>query len=123
MRSARPDRRTRFGAALILGLALIAQAPGAAGQREFSVSGDRYAFSPARLVVDQDDLVKVAFTAVDIPHSFTMDEYRISKRAGSGQTVVFEFRADRPGTFRFYCNLANDERCRDMRGELVVQSR
>ena len=34
--------------------------------------------------------------AADIPHSFTIDEYRIAKRAGTGQTVTFEFRS-RPG--------------------------
>ena len=34
--------------------------------------------------------------------------------------VTFEFRADHPGTFRFYCNLKQDERCKEMKGELVV---
>jgi hypothetical protein len=35
--------------------------------------------------------------------------------------VTFEFRADQAGTFPFYCNLSQDERCRQMRGELVVR--
>ena len=91
--------------------------------REFSVSARRYAFTPARIEVDQDDLVKIEFTAEDIPHSFTVDEYRIAKRANAGQTVTFEFRADKPGTFRYYCNLAIDDGCRKMQGELVVRPR
>ena len=49
--------------------------------------------------------MKITFTADDIAHSFTIDQYRIAKRAGAGQTVVFEFRADQAGTHRFYCNL------------------
>jgi heme/copper-type cytochrome/quinol oxidase subunit 2 len=89
--------------------------------REFSVTGDRNAFSPDRIEVNKDDLVKIAFTAADIPHSFTNDEYRISKRAGAGRTVTFEFRADRSGTFSYYCNLTADERCRNMKGLLVVK--
>jgi heme/copper-type cytochrome/quinol oxidase subunit 2 len=89
--------------------------------RDIAIQGSDFAFSPARLEVQRDDLVKIAFTAKDIAHSFTMDDYRISKRAGPGQTVVFEFRADRPGTFRFYCNITQDERCRQMHGELVVR--
>jgi heme/copper-type cytochrome/quinol oxidase subunit 2 len=88
---------------------------------EISVDGDQYAFTPARIEVQKDDLVKITFHARDIAHSFTVDSYRIAKRAAAGQTVVFEFRADQTGTFPFYCNLTLDERCKKMRGELVVR--
>src|SRR5690242_20439179 len=88
--------------------------------REFTIAGDQFAFKPVRLEVQKDDLVKITFTAKDIAHSFTIDQYRIAKRAAAGQSVVFEFRADQPGTYRFYCNLTTDERCRRMEGELVV---
>ena len=54
-------------------------------------------------------------------HSITIDEYRISKRAAAGQSVVLEFRADRTGTVTFYCNMMQDERCRNMKGQLVVR--
>ena len=88
--------------------------------REVSVRGENHAFSPSAIEVQKDEIVKVTFTAVDMPHSFTIDAYRIAKRVGGGQTVTFEFRADQPGTFRIYCNLRQDERCREMHGELVV---
>ena len=119
-------------------LAVVAVVVGAAGllwawpldtqespgtRREIAVSARRYEFTPDRIVVDQNDLVKIAFTAEDIPHSFTIDAYRIAKRAGAGQTVTFEFRADQAGTFPYYCNLAIDEGCRKMHGELVVRAR
>jgi heme/copper-type cytochrome/quinol oxidase subunit 2 len=91
--------------------------------RQFSVSARKYAFQPTVVEVQQDDLVKITFDAVDIPHSFTVDEYRISKRAAPGQPVTFEFRADRPGRFPIYCNLKIDDGCRQMRGELVVLAR
>ena len=92
-------------------------------RREFEVSARRYAFAPSVIEVQQDDLVRIRLRAEDIPHSFTVDEYRIAKRAGAGQTVTFEFRADRAGTFPFYCNLSLDEGCRKMRGQLVVGGR
>jgi heme/copper-type cytochrome/quinol oxidase subunit 2 len=100
---------------------LEAQERGA--QRAFAISARKYAFTPARIEVLQDDLVTVTFKAVDIPHTFTIDAYRISKRAGAGQSVTFEFRADKPGTFPYYCDLRSDEGCRRMRGELVVTPR
>lgn len=109
-------------AGLALGGAIWARAAGSQGQvREFSVDGRSYAFSPTRLEVQRDDLVKISFTAHDMAHSFTIDEYRIAKRAGTGQSVTFEFRADRPGEFTYYCNMRQDERCSEMRGRLIVR--
>jgi plastocyanin len=89
--------------------------------REVGVSGNQHAFTPARIEVQRDDVVKITFTAADMAHSFTIDSYRIAKRAGQGQSVTFEFRADQPGEHTYYCNLTHDERCRDMKGTLVVR--
>jgi heme/copper-type cytochrome/quinol oxidase subunit 2 len=90
-------------------------------RRSVAVGARKYAFSPARIEVRQGDIVQVTLNATDIAHSFTIDEYRIAKRAAPGQPVTFEFRADRPGSFRFYCNLKQDDGCREMQGQLVVR--
>jgi heme/copper-type cytochrome/quinol oxidase subunit 2 len=102
---------------------LAGGAAGGRGQvREIAITGDQFAFSPVRIEVQKDDLIQIKFTARDVAHSFTIDvPYRISKRAGAGQSVVFEFRADEAGRFPFYCNLTQDERCKQMKGELVVR--
>jgi len=72
--------------------------------------------------VTQDDLVKITFTASDMPHSFTIDgPYRISKRAGAGQSVTFEFRADQPGNHTIYCALSTDPKCKEMKATLTVR--
>ena len=90
--------------------------------REFTITGDHYAFSPATIEVNRNDVVKITFTARDIAHSLTIDgPYRISKRAAAGQTVTFEFRADQSGPFPFYCNLSQDAKCKDMKGTLTVR--
>ena len=89
--------------------------------REFAITGRDHRYSLSRIEVNRDDLVKITFTAADMPHSFNNERYRIAKRAGAGQTVTFEFRADQPGTSDFYCNLKQDERCRDMKGQLIVR--
>jgi len=90
-------------------------------QREVAVTARKYAFEPGRIEVNQNDLVRVTLHSGDIPHSFTIDGYRIAKRVGAGQTVSFEFRADQAGTFPIYCNLRQEDGCRTMRGELVVR--
>ena len=96
------------------------QAPTA---KPFSVRAHRYAFEPARIEVNQDDLVKIELRTDDIAHSLTIDDYRIAKRVGPGPPVTFEFRADRAGTFPYYCNLQVEDGCRQMRGVLVVKPR
>jgi cytochrome c oxidase subunit II len=90
-------------------------------RREFTVIARRYAFTPAGIEVDHGDCVTITLTTEDIAHSFTIDEYRISKRIAPGQLVVVEFRADRRGTFTFYCSLTAEEGCRNMRGTLLVR--
>ena len=122
---ARPRRRAlRAGgwSTLVLGIAAFTVLGRAqdGGERTVKVSAHKYAFSPAHLEVRQDDLVRVTFSTDDIPHSFTIDKYRIAKRVEPGKPIVFEFRADQPGRFPIYCNLATDEGCRKMIGELVV---
>jgi len=90
---------------------------------EKTVTAKKYAFDPPRIEVQQDDIVKITFKTADIPHSFTIDAYRIAKRATPGHPIVFWFRADQPGTFTYYCNITTDDGCRQMRGELVVHAK
>lgn len=105
-------------------VAILVTAVAAEGQstvREFTVVGDHYTFTPSTITVNRDDLVKITFTAKDIPHSFTIDSYRIAKRAAQGGTITFEFRADQAGSVPFYCNLTLDPKCKDMKGTLTVR--
>jgi cytochrome c oxidase subunit II len=96
------------------------QAP---NRREFTIVARDHRFTPDRLEVSQDDLVKITLQSEDRPYSFVIDAYRIVKRAGAGQALTFEFRADRAGTFEFHCNLTGDPGCREMKGTLVVKAR
>ena len=108
-----------LSAAVVCLVAAAAQKQGAG--REFKVVGSHNAFQPSTIEVNRNDLVKISFTSEDIAHSFTVDSYRISKPAGVGQSVTFEFRADQQGTFTYYSNLSQDDGCRNMKGRLVVR--
>ena len=96
------------------------QAP---NRQEFTLVARNFRYSPDRLEVSQDDLVKLTIRSEDAAYSFAIDEYRIVRRVPAGGTTTFEFRADRPGTFRFYSNLTSDGAHADMQGQLVVKSR
>jgi heme/copper-type cytochrome/quinol oxidase subunit 2 len=96
------------------------QAP---SRREFDLTASNYRFSPDRLEVKQDELVKLTVHSTDVAYSVTIDEYRVSKRVPAGGEVTFEFRADRAGEFSFYSNLTSDSRHKTMKGSLVVRPR
>jgi heme/copper-type cytochrome/quinol oxidase subunit 2 len=92
-------------------------------RREVMIVAKDFHYSPDRIEVVQDDLVKLTVKSEDVAHSFVIDEYRIVKRVPAGGSTTFEFRADRPGTFPFYCNLTSDSGHRMMHGELVVKAK
>jgi len=96
------------------------QAP---NRREFDLTASDYRFTPNRLEVKQDELVKLTVRSTDVAYSVTIDEYRVSKRVPAGGEVTFEFRADRAGEFAFYSNLTSDSRHAAMKGQLVVRPR
>jgi len=98
----------------------FAQEP-AQNRREFTIIAKDHTFTPDKLDVTQDDLVKITVTSEDRPASFAIDAYRIIKRVAGQTSVTFEFRADQAGTFPFYCNLTKDAACKDMRGLLTVR--
>jgi heme/copper-type cytochrome/quinol oxidase subunit 2 len=73
-------------------------------RREFTIVAKDHTFTPDKLEVTQDDLVKITLRSEDRPVSFAIDAYRIVKRVAGGTSVTFEFRAAQAGTFSFYCN-------------------
>jgi heme/copper-type cytochrome/quinol oxidase subunit 2 len=123
--------RVAFVLAVVVASALLflrGQRPAAAQDqastvRPWTVTASRYRFDPPRIEVFQDDLVKIDLRTDDIAHSMTIDAYRLAKRVSPGQSVTFEFRADQPGAFLYYCNLQIEDGCRQMRGELLVKPR
>ena len=92
-------------------------------RREFTIVAKDHVFSPNKIEVAQDDLVKITLRSEDVPVSFAIDAYRIIKRVPGKSSITFEFRADQPGSFPFYCNLTSDRGCKDMRGTLSVRAK
>ena len=110
------------GALVALALRSFAQEQ-APTRRDVNISVKDFSFSPARIAVSRNDLVRVTVQSEDVAYSFTIDAYRVSKRVPAGGSVSFEFLADREGTFPFYSSLTSDARHAEARGELVVSAR
>ncbi len=117
-----------LGAVLLL---CVAASVGVVAQtkRDFNVSAKQFRFTVSgtdaqEIRVSQDDLVRITLSSEDIPHSFTLPDYRIQKRVEPGRDVMFEFRAEKVGRFDFHCSMTNDScRERGMVGALIVVAR
>jgi hypothetical protein len=103
----------------------------AQGRRDFRVSAHKYAYKiegtdTLEIRVMQDDVVHITFSADDIPHSLTINDYRIMRRAEPGKPVTIEFVADKvspPAGFPIKCTLTIDSRCRELAAVLIVEPR
>ena len=111
------------GLALAAGLARPEAQDQAPERRDLTITAKDYRFSPARVEVGRDDLLRLTVKSEDVAYGFTIDEYRVSKRVPAGGSVVLELRADREGSFPFYSNMTSDARHAQMKGELVVRRR
>jgi heme/copper-type cytochrome/quinol oxidase subunit 2 len=96
------------------------QAP---SRRDLTITIKDFRFTPDRVEVVQDDLVRLTLRSADIAHSFNIDEYRIARRIPAGAMTVVEFRADRTGTFPFYCNMTGEAGHAQVRGQFIVRAK
>jgi len=110
-------------ATLVLTVTYGLQAQDPPTRRDFTVTARDFRFSPDRIDVNRDDLVRLTVRSEDIAYSFTVDEYRVSRRVPAGGSTIVEFRADRVGTFPFYSNLTSEPGHAQMKGTLVVRPR
>jgi heme/copper-type cytochrome/quinol oxidase subunit 2 len=94
------------------------QAP---NRRALVITAEDQRFTPARIEVVRDELVRITLRGTAQTHSFNVDQYRIAKRIPANGSVIVEFRADRVGTFPFYCGLTADPGHDRKRGELIVR--
>ena len=74
-------------------------------ERTFRVEAGQFAYSPAELQVNPGDSVTIELVSTDVVHGLYIDGYGVSVEADPGQTTTVTFVANRPGSFRFRCNV------------------
>jgi heme/copper-type cytochrome/quinol oxidase subunit 2 len=74
-------------------------------ERNFRIEAGQFAYSPSELEVNPDDIVNIQLVSTDVVHGLYVDGYDIAMKADPGQTATLSFIADKPGSFRFRCNV------------------
>ena len=81
-------------------------APSTAPQtRTFRIDARQFAYSPSELKANHGDTVIIQLVSTDVVHGLYVDGYDVSIEADPGQTATLTFVADKPGSFRFRCNV------------------
>jgi len=90
---------------LVVAFAPLPVQPNAPQERTFRVEAGQFAYSPSELKVNPGDSVAIQLVSTDVVHGLYVDGYDISIEADPGQTKTLSFVADKPGSFRFRCNV------------------
>jgi heme/copper-type cytochrome/quinol oxidase subunit 2 len=89
-------------------------------ERTFQIEAGQFAYSPSELKVNPGDTVTIQLVSTDVVHGLYVDGYDISVEADPGQTTTLTFIADKPGSFRFRCNVTCGAMHPFMIGKLIV---
>ena len=88
--------------------------------RTFVIDARQFAYSPSELKVNAGDTVTIQLVSTDVVHGLYVDDYDVSVEADPGQSAILTFVADKPGSFRFRCNLTCGAMHPFMIGKLTV---
>jgi len=88
----------------------------------FKIEASQFAYTPSELHVNPGDTVTIQLISKDVVHGLYVDGYDISIEADPGQTTTLSFVADKPGSFRFRCNVTCGAMHPFMIGKLTVGS-
>jgi cytochrome c oxidase subunit 2 len=111
-------------ASIVIGVG-AAQAPAQSDRRIVRVRAERFAFSPAEIVVAEGETVELRIKSDDTVHGFhiagTSTDVEVPKR-GKGEIVVL-FAGTVPGRYDFECNRMCGAGHDFMRGSIVVKAK
>ncbi|MEW6206631.1 MAG: cupredoxin domain-containing protein [Chloroflexota bacterium] len=107
-------------AGLVVAFAPLPVQPITPQERTFEIDAHQFAYSPSELHVNPGDTVTIQLISTDVVHGLYVDGYGISIEADPGQSATLTFVADKPGSFRFRCNVTCGAMHPFMIGKLTV---
>src|SRR6266496_1008249 len=91
-------------------------------ERTFQIDARQFSYSPSELNVNAGDTVTIKLVSNDVVHGLYVDGYDVFVEADPGQTKTLSFIANKPGSFRFRCNITCGAMHPFMIGKLTVGS-
>jgi len=107
-------------AGLVVAFVPLPVPPATPQNRTFELNARQFAYSPSELKVNAGDTVTIQLVSTDVVHGLYVDGYDISVEADPGQSATLTFTTDKPGSFRFRCNITCGAMHPFMIGKLTV---
>ena len=107
-------------AGLIVAFAPLPVPAVAPQERIVEIDARQFAYSPSELKITQGDTITIRLLSTDVVHGLYIDGYDLSLEADPGRTATMTFTADKPGSFRFRCNVTCGAMHPFMIGKLTV---
>ena len=93
----------------------------AAPLKEFTIEAKKFEFSVKEIRVKKGDFVRINLKSVDGFHDLVVDAFNAAtKQINTGDSSFVEFKADKTGTFEFYCSVGT-HRQMGMVGKLIIE--
>ncbi len=92
-----------------------------ASTKKISVVAKQFSFSPNTIKVSYGDTVNIKIKSVDVTHGIALPDFGINEVLEPGKEVNITFKADKKGSFSFFCSIACGEGHSGMRGLLIVE--
>lgn len=90
-------------------------------EKQFTVVGGNFSFTPNKITVNKGDTVTIIFQNNEGFHDFVLDEFTIrTKQIKAGDQQTVQFIADKTGSFEYYCSVGT-HRQMGMKGILEVK--
>ena len=86
----------------------------------FQIEARQFAYLPSEITVNPGDTVTLQLVSTDVVHGLYIDGYDLSVESDPGQTATLSFKANKPGSFRFRCNVTCGAMHPFMIGKLTV---
>jgi heme/copper-type cytochrome/quinol oxidase subunit 2 len=88
--------------------------------RTFKIEASQFSYSPSEVYANPGDTITIQLVSTDVVHGLYVDGYGASVEADPGQTASITFVVNRPGSFRFRCNVTCGAMHPFMIGKLTV---
>lgn len=89
--------------------------------KEFTMTAEKWMFTPSSIVVKQGDRVKLKIKSIDVTHGFALPDFDIKVGLVPNKEETVEFTANKKGEFTFFCSVICGEGHTGMKGKLVVE--
>lgn len=88
--------------------------------KEISLKAYQFGFTPGRIMVKKNDIVRLYATSQDVPHGVYIKEYGINLPVKKGEIKKVEFVANKAGEFDIICSVYCGPGHDKMKAKLIV---